>query len=426
MDLFNGKNFQTFLAPFCAKLKNEIENFSDEEIVFIDFQEWVNHLSEKYCVDPIVLYEENIEKNITRIKVKKANRFHGFPDEKDYFEMDGVRISYKIPFGGDPDLFSVQPSSRILTRFKVNNFIRPYKDECGSFTLDFEYIEDELKSNGDTMLEYVQNNFENEFSKYKTMVNNVNSEIASYNDSLPNTVMQLLVERKKSADSFSAISTALQIPLTVSKNAPNITPIPLKRVMRHPAARPAIKLAKPEPYICDSDYTNINKIIFMCGTTMEKTARTYYANNEEELRDHLLATLNTHYEAATGETFRKLGKTDILIEFENKAAFIGECKIWHGEKMFQDAVQQIFSYSTWRDSKVSVIIFNKENQSFQSILSKIQNWINENTVSHTRPETNVWNCKYYRKDMNMDVQLTILAFDLYVDKNQFKDVRYEK
>ena len=42
MDLFNGKNFQTFLAPFCAKLKNEIENFSDEEIVFIDFQEWIN------------------------------------------------------------------------------------------------------------------------------------------------------------------------------------------------------------------------------------------------------------------------------------------------------------------------------------------------------------------------------------------------
>ena len=164
----------------------------------------------------------------------------------------------------------------------------------------------------------------------------------------------------------------------------------------------------------------------MCGTTMEKTARTYYANNEEELRDHLLATLNTHYEAATGETFRKLGKTDILIEFESKAAFIGECKIWHGEKMFQDAVQQTFNYSTWRDSKVSVIIFNKENHSFQSVLSKIQDWVNKNTVSHTQSETNAWNCKYHRKDMNVDVRLTILAFDLYVDKKQFKDARYEK
>ncbi|MFR3882620.1 MAG: hypothetical protein ACLTX6_10210 [Lachnospiraceae bacterium] len=86
-------------------------------------------------------------------------------------------------------------------------------------------------------------------------------------------------------------------------------------------------------------------------------------------RDHLLATLNTHYELATGETFRKIGKTDIHIEFENKAAFIGECKIWHGERLFQGAIQQVINYSTWRDMKVSVIIFNKKiNHSLQSYL----------------------------------------------------------
>lgn len=33
---------------------------------------------------------------------------------------------------------------------------------------------------------------------------------------------------------------------------------------------------------------------------MEKTARTYYANIGEELRDHLLAALNTHHQDATG------------------------------------------------------------------------------------------------------------------------------
>ena len=163
----------------------------------------------------------------------------------------------------------------------------------------------------------------------------------------------------------------------------------------------------------------------MCGTTMEKTARTYYANTEEELRDHLLAALNTHYDAATGETFRKIGKTDIHIEFENKAAFIGECKIWHGERMFQDAIQQVINYSTWRDLKVSVIIFNKENKSFQPILSKIQSWADTNTASYTQPQANIWKCKYHRHDMNVDIQLTVLVFDLYVDKSQFKDPRYD-
>lgn len=180
----------------------------------------------------------------------------------------------------------------------------------------------------------------------------------------------------------------------------------------------------PSEYsISNADYENINNIIMMSGTTMEKTARTYYRNNEEELRDHLLATLNTHYDNATGETFRKIGKTDIHIEFENKAAFIGECKIWHGEKLFADAVQQVMNYSTWKDIKVSVVIFNKENQSFQGIVSKIDSWVKENTKSFSKKKTNMWACEYYRSDMKVMVKLNILAFDLYVDKTQFRDER---
>lgn len=162
----------------------------------------------------------------------------------------------------------------------------------------------------------------------------------------------------------------------------------------------------------------------MCGTTMENTARTYYVNNEEELRDHLLAALNTHYQSVTGETFRMIGKTDVHIEFENKAAFIGEYKIWHGEKLFQDSIQQVINYSTWRDLKVSVIILNKENKSFPSILFKIKAWIEKNTKTYMQSQTNRWECKYHREDINEDIQLNILVFDLFVDKNQFKDIRY--
>jgi len=75
--------------------------------------------------------------------------------------------------------------------------------------------------------------------------------------------------------------------------------------------------------------------------------------------------------------------------------------------------------------KISVIIFNKDNKTFQPILGKIKRWADENTVSYTQPQMNIWKCKYHREDMNVDIQLTILVFDLYVDKSQFKDNRYE-
>lgn len=406
-------------------MKAEVEQMTDAEISSCDFQEWKNYLSNKYYIMPITIFETNIERTLSEAKVKKANPFRGHPYEKDYFEVDGVRVTFKIPFDGTPDLFEIQPSSYILSRFMTQSFVNPCDDDCGSFTLDFEYSKQELQEKGEAMAEYVQTRFNREFDSYKKMVANVNTEVASYNNSLNNIALQLLEERKKKADSLSAISAALQIPLTVSKSAPNTKPMELKRIIRQPPSKPQAPHLVQEHCISDSDYENINNIILLCGTTMEKTARTYYANTEEELRDHLLAALNTHYESATGETFRKIGKTDIHIEFENKAAFIGECKLWHGERLFQGAIQQAINYSTWRDLKISVIIFNKDNKTFQPILGKIKRWADENTVSYTQPQMNIWKCKYHREDMNVDIQLTILVFDLYVDKSQFKDNRYE-
>ena len=423
-ELFTEIEARNYFAALHSKMKSEVEQMSDAEIVSCNFQEWANYLADKYSIVPISIFETNIERSLSETKVKKANPFRGHPYEREFFEIDGVRVTFKIPFDGNPDLFEIQPSSRILSRFATESFINPCNEDCGSFTLNFEYTKQELQGKGEAMAEYVQKQFDREFDSYKKMIANVNAEVASYNNSLNASALRVLEERKKKADSFSAISAALQIPLTESKNAPNTKPIQLKRIVRQPSAKPTVPQMAPESCISDRDYENINNIIAMCGTTMEKTARTYYANGEEELRDHLLAALNTHYEAATGETFRKIGKTDIHIEFENKAAFIGECKIWHGEQLFQEAIQQVLNYSTRRDLKVSVIIFNKENKSFHSILSKIKTWADMNTVSYSQPQANIWKCKYHRQDMNVDIQLTILSFDLYVDKSQFKDSRY--
>ena len=206
------------------------------------------------------------------------------------------------------------------------------------------------------------------------MIHNVNQEVNSYNSSLNDKIMNLLVARKEKASMFATLSKELEIPMVVSATAPNIKPVTLKRINRKPPQKPRNKLQENNYSISNKDYENINNIILMNGTAMEKTAKTYFRNNEEELRDHLLATLNTHYDNTTGETFRKIGKTDILIEFENKAAFIGECKIWYGKKQLSETIQQILNYSTWRDVKSSVIIFNKKNKVFNKIIENIDSW----------------------------------------------------
>ena len=128
----------------------------------------------------------------------------------------------------------------------------------------------------------------------------------------------------------------------------------------------------------------------------------------------MLSVLNTPYENATGETFRNHGKTDIHIPLENHSSYIAECKVWHGKKKFLDAIEQLFSYTTWRDTKVSVIVFNKEVSDFQKVLSGIQEALDERAIGvgklggHT-----MWSCRIQNNEDGRIMHATVHAFNLY-------------
>lgn len=86
--------------------------------------------------------------------------------------------------------------------------------------------------------------------------------------------------------------------------------------------------------ISDEAYTQIISKINTFGCNMEKLSSLKSKFDEEGYRDYFLPHLNSisTSHTATGETFNKIGKTDILIQNgHGENAFIGECKIWHGE-----------------------------------------------------------------------------------------------
>jgi len=99
----------------------------------------------------------------------------------------------------------------------------------------------------------------------------------------------------------------------------------------------------------------------MQALQMEQAPKTYLAMDEEARRDLFLGTLNTHYEGrGAAEAFNVGGKTDILIRYEGKSLFIGECKFWQGAKSFTEAIDQLFGYASWRDTKLELIVFVRE------------------------------------------------------------------
>lgn len=116
-----------------------------------------------------------------------------------------------------------------------------------------------------------------------------------------------------------------------------------------------------EPVLENEIFEHILSIVRMQGREMERSPQTYEQMDEEARRDLFLATLNTHYEGrGSAEALNRSGKTDILIRFEERNLFIAECKFWEGAKGFGDAVDQLFRYASWRDTKLALIIFVRE------------------------------------------------------------------
>jgi hypothetical protein len=114
-------------------------------------------------------------------------------------------------------------------------------------------------------------------------------------------------------------------------------------------------------------------------------------------------------------TFNYEGKTDILVKVQGKNVFIAECKYWGGPKKLAETLDQLLSYSSWRDTKVAVIIFNRR-KNFSGVLEAIRPTVdahpNCKRFMGRHSETNFRYIFAHRDEPNRELLLTIMAFDV--------------
>lgn len=126
--------------------------------------------------------------------------------------------------------------------------------------------------------------------------------------------------------------------------------------------------------ISDQAYFQILDYILRLGMNLEKYKDLTRNFDEERCRDYFLPFLNSisRGHSATGETFNKIGCTDILVQDrEGFNIFIAECKIWRGSAQLREAIDQLLErYVNWRDEKVTLIIFNKDVQNFSQVVQR--------------------------------------------------------
>lgn len=409
MYCFNGSLTADVFAVRGREMRDDIATLSAQQMDGTDKEAWVDYFVAKYQIDLLTLHPEAKELDIAEEKIQQYNAWPQMnPFGQEYIEVPGIRVTCTIPFTGDEGLFELTPTSHTLDSFEIDGLNSPKGDGVGYIVLANEWSQREASS------EKISAYFERRISEFVHEVNRVNEDAKRFNGSLRGVADDAVDKRVRQLDKLADIRKGLDLPLSRAEGVRVAKPIVLpKKKLSYSVPQPSQKDEPPSYSVKDDDYLHIVDIIDGCCSYMEQAPRSYAAFGEEQLRDHILSVLNTHYENATGETFRNKGKTDIYIPFKEHAAYIAECKIWHGRKLFLEALSQLFSYTTWRDTKVSVVAFNKEVTNFAHVLDEIDKTLKDVAVNVSRKKKSQWFCEIQNQDDERVMHVSVQVFNLH-------------
>jgi len=347
-----GDTFATF-KNIINTVTAEINSLDNEYVLKTSETELEEYFINKVLIDPLVLHSNKRyikNQSGTQIDVTHDFRRAVFPGERAV--VRGTRIDIAIPYEGNSLLWKIQAST-----FSMGGYpdIEIRNNEV-LFSINFP--DDSAEP------DRIRSDIEQNIKSLEDAVAYLKNDVINHNNSSPNTIRQALSRKRTFAQRTTGAIAALGIPVKRVDSEPTFT-IPTKR-RSSPARLPVVATGeyKPEPILEEKEYQHILEILRSMSLVIERNPSSFASLDEESIRDHFLLQLNGHYEGnATGETFNASGKTDILIREENKNVFIAECKFWHGQKEFGEAVNQLLGYLTWRDSKCALLIFNRTKDS---------------------------------------------------------------
>ncbi len=385
------------------QIVSEINSQPDNYILNVNKKEYIEHLVSKYTIPPIELHREQLSASTYEAQIpaeRHPSLYWVEPGES--YARDVIK--FHLPFTGDPQLLKVRASTHSLSARRITVEDNYISFEIINFNLEPERIKQES--------EQIINSLASQ-NQYLT------NDLNAFNRSIESIALQAFDARKQQLLKKNDLMAALGVPIRKSTDTSETFSIPAKRTKVIPTkTKPQVteKGYTPEPTLDDSIYQQILKIIHDVGRQFERLPSTYAGKEEEHLRDHILLILEPNFEgSATGETFNKSGKTDILLRHEGKNVFIAELKFWHGKKAYLDTISQLLSYLTWRDSKSAVVVFVK-NKEFSSVLETVKEATleHENCLGFVSEQEEGWrNYRFHiNEDRNREVKLSVMLFHL--------------
>lgn len=388
------------------KLTQEIRGLENSTVLCSSPTELELYYLGRAIIEPLALHTDDYhiedQKSVQVDARRDPNRIF-FPGDRP-FDIPGTQLTIAIPFEGDPLLWKIRASTWTMS---------PYPEihlQGNLVQITHQFADDAADP------ARLKEEIDRQVASLKNAVGNLRRDVEQHNASAPATIRAELERKRHQAQAASGAVAAIGIPIK-RKDQPATYVAPVTR-RKPPVHRPVPSKGnfKPEPELKEEEYQHILSVIRSLSLVIERNPASFATLDEESIRDHILLQLNGHYEgAATGETFNSDGKTDILIRNEDRNIFIAECKFWHGPKKFEEAIDQLLGYLTWRDCKCSLVAFNKQKNS-----SAVAQKMNETMAGHrghrkTIASDTSGNGRYVfvkDSDPGRDIIITTLLFDI--------------
>jgi hypothetical protein len=381
-----------------ADIKNGLTHYPIENLMRFDENDCVRFLVDKYSIQTLEIDESRIFRDDPVVHYSNLG---------DYVETEFI---FFVPYSGDAVLFQYTPATNLQTVSAV----------LTEQDMELHYL---IKERIGGNFTEPKKTFENGLALIKTNLEWTKKSVDKFNNELEPVVRQIIVKIKEvhQATQAAAEATGVKIKRRQDLAEPYKVPIsPKKKKVRLP-----FLTAQEEKNwaITEDGYEDILDIVRSMSTLMEQLPKTFAKLKEEEIRDHFLMLLNIYFEGqTTGETFNSEGKTDILIKAGDQNVFIAECKFWDGQEKFKKAINQLFTYTNWRDTKTAIILFHKKGN-FTSVKDKMHktlmshpNFIGEHKLSNVALAQNETISSYilhYPDDKQREVIVTTMGFNVH-------------
>lgn len=401
--LFNDHDWFSVRQHRSTAMAEEIAAYDGNKLLNTPVEDLAMYFDEKYKLHVPQLREDEIvaDQRETEIDVSRRSGIDNW-DRGRPITATGAEVEISVPFTGQADAFRIQPSTFTSSP--------PVADVQGSLLI-FKFRGTDLKG------EEVRRQFDRSVAEVKQYLQYLERDVSQYNSGLLASARSIIERRREKLLGNQNLVASLGFQLKERDGVSKTYAAPeVRRKIHVQPPQASTAPFEPEPVLDKSHYDHILKVIENMASVMELSPSAFAHMDEEALRTHFLVQLNGHFEGgATGETFNYGGKTDILIRVEGKNVFIGECKFWAGPKKLTETLDQVLSYSSWRDTKVAILIFNK-NKDFSAVLESIAPII-ESHPNHKRTIGKLGESKYqfvmsHRNDDSREMILTVLAFDV--------------